>query len=82
MAAFEKIFDRQNILSNLAALKGIRTFDRISISEDLTLEERKCVKRLAETASELNRERSETQKMSVKHVVRGNRNASWKIITV
>ena len=79
---FESMEDKGQVMSNLKSLRGVEKFIGISISIDLTREERKFIKGLSEEASRLNNARKEQEKSSIKYVVRGNREKSWKIAAV
>ena len=65
LVMFESMEDKGQVMSNLKSLRGVEKFIGISISIDLTREERKFIKGLSEEASRLNNARKEQEKLGL-----------------
>ena len=67
---FKTVDDRNKVMSNLKYLKGKDAYNKISVTEDLTLSERKMIKDYVEKAKQQNKELGANAKTIV--VVRGS----------
>ena len=67
---FKTVDDKNKVMSNLRYLKGKDAYNKISVTEDLTLSERKMIKDYVEKAKQQNKELGANAKTIV--VVRGS----------
>ena len=67
---FKSIDEKNKVMSNLKYLKGKDTYNKISVTDDLTLSERKMIKDYVEKAKQQNKELGADAKTIV--VVRGS----------
>jgi hypothetical protein len=68
--SFSNIDEKIKVMSNLRFLKGKETYNKVSITEDYTISERKMIKDYVERAKQQNRELGDEAKSIV--VVRGS----------
>jgi len=68
--SFNNIDEKTKVMTNLRFLKGKETYNKVSITEDYTISERKMIKDYVERAKQQNRELGDEAKSIV--VVRGS----------